>query len=380
MLTSEEKDIIQQTVPVLQKQGTEITQTFYNRMFNQHPELRNMFNQTNQKRGFQSTALAQSVLAAAVNIDDLSKILPVVKEIGYKHCALQVFPEHYPIVGENLLAAIQEVVGLEESHPIIQTWGKAYGEIADAFIQVEKEIYDSMIWDGFKPFKITSIEEERSNIKVFTVDTNGIDLSQYVPGQYITVDVNSTKLPYRAKRHYSVVEGTQDSLKFAVKRHVENDMEGEVSAILHDEFSVGDDILLSAPVGGFKVHNPENDQLFIGSGIGTTPLIPMFKQATSESQDVKFIQVADKEGESPFEQDLKEIAEQGNAKLHIHDKSVEGYLLKDELKDYLEANTEIYVCGGTVFIQTIVKELKALHVDMTKVHFETFVPRLSVEV
>ena len=46
-----------------------------------------MFNQTNQKRGLQSTALAQSVLAAALNIEDLTRILPVVKEIAYKHCA-----------------------------------------------------------------------------------------------------------------------------------------------------------------------------------------------------------------------------------------------------------------------------------------------------
>ena len=119
MLTQEEKGIILQTVPILKERGTEITSNFYNRMFNQHPELRNMFNQTNQKKGFQSTALAQSVLAAAMNIEDFTPILPIIKEIAYKHCALQVFPEHYPIVGENLLAAIQEIVGLEEDLSLI---------------------------------------------------------------------------------------------------------------------------------------------------------------------------------------------------------------------------------------------------------------------
>lgn len=62
MLTQEEKGIILETVPVLKEKGTAITSNFYHRMFNQHPELRNMFNQTNQKKGFQSTALAQSVL------------------------------------------------------------------------------------------------------------------------------------------------------------------------------------------------------------------------------------------------------------------------------------------------------------------------------
>lgn len=50
MLTEQEKDIIKQTVPVLQEKGVEITSFFYNRMFDAHPELRNMFNQTNQKK------------------------------------------------------------------------------------------------------------------------------------------------------------------------------------------------------------------------------------------------------------------------------------------------------------------------------------------
>lgn len=152
-----------------------------------------MFNQTNQQRGLQSTALAQSVLAAAVNIDHLEAILPVVKEIAYKHCALQVPPAGYDIVGENLIAAIKEVVGLDDDHEIIKTWKKAYQEIADIFISVEKDIYKDMLWDGFQPFKVETIEQVSSDIKAFTVSSGEYDLSQFVPGQYITVDVGSEK-------------------------------------------------------------------------------------------------------------------------------------------------------------------------------------------
>lgn len=52
MLNEQEKAIIKETVPVLQEKGTEITSYFYKRMFNQHPELKNMFNQTNQQKWF----------------------------------------------------------------------------------------------------------------------------------------------------------------------------------------------------------------------------------------------------------------------------------------------------------------------------------------
>lgn len=191
MLNEKEKAIIKETVPVLQERGVEITSFFYNRMFTQHPELKNMFNQTNQKKGLQSTALAQSVLAAAMNIDDLTRILPVVKEIAFKHCALQVPPAGYDIVGENLLAAIQNVLKLSDDDAILDTWAKAYGEIAKVFIEVEKDIYKTMAWDGFQAFVIKNIETVATDIKAFTVKSDEIDMSKFKPGQYVTVDVKS---------------------------------------------------------------------------------------------------------------------------------------------------------------------------------------------
>lgn len=380
MLTQEEKNIISQTVPLLRDKGTEITSIFYPKMFKNHPELLNMFNQTNQKKGMQSTALAQAVMAAAMNIDNLSVIKPVIMPVVYKHCALQVYPEHYPIVGENLLAAIQEVTGLKEDDPIIQTWAKAYGEIADVFIQLEKEVYQKMLWDGFKPFKIINISKETDDIKSFTITSNEYDLSQFEPGQYITVDVSSEKLPYRAKRHYSIVDGDKNTLTFGVKRDVTNENEGEVSTILHDEISEGDMINLSAPVGGFMLTNTNQPQLFIGSGVGITPLVSMYKFASLENNNISMIQVAENQENVPFSQKLKDITQSNNANLHVHLKDQEGYLEIEELKHYLNNQPEIYICGGTSFLHSIIESLKSIDYDMSHVHYETFIPRLSVQV
>ncbi|GEQ04771.1 nitric oxide dioxygenase [Staphylococcus gallinarum] len=381
MLTENEKAIIKETVPVLQEKGTEITSFFYKRMFNQHPELKNMFNQTNQKRGLQSTALAQSVLAAALNIEDLTRILPVVKEIAYKHCALQVPPAGYDIVGENLIAAIEHVLSLENDNPIVQTWTKAYGEIANVFISVEKEIYEQMAWSGFKPFELIDIEQVTDNIKLFTIKSTEIDLSQFEPGQYITVDVESEKLPYRAKRHYSIVEGNVDQLSFAVKRDVTENNEGEVSTILHDEFKVGDMINLSAPVGDFTLNHVSKPQLFIGSGIGVTPLVPMFRHVVSSQGTAQFIQNTNDIDQIPFQEKLSKIANnEDNANYIIHDKNQNGYIDAEYLKQYLTDDTEIYVCGGTEFLKSIISILKEIGVASERVHFESFIPKLSVGV
>ncbi|HDI1491743.1 TPA: nitric oxide dioxygenase [Staphylococcus aureus] len=381
MLTEQEKDIIKQTVPLLKEKGTEITSIFYPKMFKAHPELLNMFNQTNQKRGMQSSALAQAVMAAAVNIDNLSVIKPVIMPVAYKHCALQVYAEHYPIVGQNLLKAIQDVTGLEEHDPVIQAWAKAYGVIADVFIQIEKEIYDQMMWIGFKPFKITNIKQESEDIKSFTVETEEYDFSEFTPGQYITVDVSSDKLPYRAKRHYSIVSGEKNHLTFGVKRDVTTEHEGEVSTILHDEIKEGDMINLAAPVGGFVLENTTEPQLFLGSGIGVTPLVAMYEAASAKGLDTQMVQVAENEQHLPFKDNFNSIASHyDNAKLYTHLKDKQGYIGTEELQAFLANKPEIYICGGTKFLQSMIEALKSLNYDMDRVHYETFIPRLSVAV
>lgn len=111
MLSAGTREIIKATVPVLEEHGTEITTAFYKMMLSEHTELLNIFNKTNQMKGAQPTALATTVLAAAKHIDDLSVLLPHVRQIGHKHRALQIKPEHYPIVGEYLLKAIAKVLG-----------------------------------------------------------------------------------------------------------------------------------------------------------------------------------------------------------------------------------------------------------------------------
>lgn len=381
MLTQEEVQIIRETVPLLKDKGQTITSTFYKRLFEQHPELKNVFNQTNQKRGLQSSALAMAVLAAAENIEDLSPIVPAIMPVVYKHCALQVKAEHYPIVGENLIWAIQQETGLNEDDPIIQTWIKAYGAIADAFINLEKDVYSKMAWDGFKPFTVTNITEETDMIKSFTVTSDEIDLSQFIPGQYITVDISSEKLPYRAKRHYSIVDGDKDFLTFGVRRDVTEEHEGEVSTVLHDEVNVGDTLLLSAPVGGFGLANKANKQLFLGSGVGVTPLVSMYQEAVDADLTATFLQSTSNAQNVAFEEKLEDItAKSSIAQFDKHFRDQDGFIDAEQLKQYLDGETEFYVCGGNSFLKAMITELQKLEVPMDNIHFETFIPRLSFSV
>ena len=145
MLNQKTIDIIKSTVPVLREHGVEITTTFYKRMFENNPEVKAMFNMDRQESGEQPKALAMTVLAAAQNIDNLEAILPAVKKIGSVHVNSYVKPEHYPIVGENLLAAIKEVLKDAATEEVLNAWAEAYEVIAKVFIDVEKDMYIDQI-------------------------------------------------------------------------------------------------------------------------------------------------------------------------------------------------------------------------------------------
>ena len=145
MLDQKTIDIIKSTVPVLKEHGLEITTTFYKNMFANNPEVKPLFNMDKQASGEQPKALAMTILAAAQNIDNLEAILPAVQKMCRAHVNSNVKAEHYPIIGENLLAAIKEVLGDAATEEILNAWAEAYGVIAEVFIKIEKDMYIEQI-------------------------------------------------------------------------------------------------------------------------------------------------------------------------------------------------------------------------------------------
>jgi len=85
--------------------------------------------------------LAAAICAYAANIDNLSALGEAVERIARKHVSTMVKPEHYPIVGENLIASIREVLGEGATDEVLQAWTEAYEFLANILIEREKQIY-----------------------------------------------------------------------------------------------------------------------------------------------------------------------------------------------------------------------------------------------
>ncbi|WP_054956609.1 NO-inducible flavohemoprotein [Paenibacillus dakarensis] len=395
MLDSQTIQIIKSTVPVLEVHGQAITTVFYKKLFIHHPELMNIFNHANQRQGKQPAALAGAVYAAAANIDRLENILPVVKQIGEKHRALNILPEHYPIVGETLLGAIKDVLGAAATPEIIDAWEKAYQVIADVFISVEAEMYRAAEtapggWRGYRNFVIDHRVEESSVITSFYLKPqDGQAISQYEPGQYITLRVKPEGESNTHIRHYTLSSAPgQPYYKISVKREDAGAEKpaGIVSSWLHRHAEVGTVVELSAPAGSFTLdQESEKPLVLISGGVGLTPMISMLETVlvNQPERPVTFIHAAIDGSYHAMKEHVEKLAaDHKQLKSYVVYECPQeeeachkqGYIDISFLRDKMDSSSDCYFCGPQAFMSSIFKDLKELGVQEEQIHYEFFGP------
>ncbi|UNK20334.1 NO-inducible flavohemoprotein [Paenibacillus sp. N3/727] len=400
MLDPHTIEIIKSTVPVLEVHGKAITTVFYQKLFRHHPELLNIFNHANQRQGKQPTALAGAVYAAAANIDRLENILPVVKQIGEKHRALNILPEHYPIVGETLLAAIKDVLGDAATPEIMDAWAKAYQIIADVFISVEADMYNTAEaapggWRGYRNFIIDrKVEESRVITSFYLKPEDGQAISQYEPGQYITLRVKPEGEQYTHIRHYTLSAAPgQPYYKISVKREdaADDKPAGIVSSWLHSHAEPGTVVELSAPAGSFTLdQTDEHPLVLISGGVGLTPMVSMLEAAlsTQPQRPVTYIHSAIDGSHHAMKEHIEKLAsthKQLNSYV-IYERPLEGeschktgYIDLSFLRDTVDPMSDCYFCGPLPFMSSVQRDLKALGLPDERIHYEFFGPAASLE-
>lgn len=387
---------IKATVPVLAEHGEAITTHFYQRLFMDHPELRNIFNQTHQRAGDQPKALANTVYAAAQHIDQLEMVLPRVKQIAQKHRSLNVKAEHYPIVGEYLLKAIKEVLGDAATPDIMEAWEKAYGVIAAAFIEVEKDLYQNTAqqtggWTGYREFSVVDKVMESEEITSFYLKPgDGLEIPVFKPGQYLTIKAEIPGESYNHLRQYSLSDAPgQPYYRISVKRERGNGEypDGVVSSWLHDQVEQGDSIPVSAPAGDFHLHDTEEKPLvLISGGVGLTPLMSMWNDVKNRqpNRHVTFIHAARNGKVHAFK---KEMEESVPGVAHIiyenpDDQDLleglftrKGYIDFEWLKETAPKEADFYFCGPTGFMKAVYGILQDWGVPENQIHYEFFGPQ-----
>ena len=251
-MTPQHIELVKATVPVLRESGVALTTYFYNRMLNNHPELKNTFNMDHQNSGRQPRALAAAVLAYAENIENPGVLAKAIERITTKHVSLNIQAEHYGIVGENLLHSISEVLNVPMDSDLIAAWKEAYTELANILIGVEQEKYNALAnqtggWAGWREFNIIAIES-KDNTKVFTLAAkDGAAVVAAQDDQYISIRVKVESQKVLQPQQFSVDTSTNHQYTVTVTTE-ENGTAFSVANTLIQNYAVGDVVEVSAPV------------------------------------------------------------------------------------------------------------------------------------
>lgn len=392
MLNADQRAIIKATVPLLESGGEALTTHFYKMMLSEYPEVRPLFNQAHQASGDQPRALANGVLMYARHIDRLEQLGGLVGQIINKHVALQILPEHYPIVGSCLLRAIEEVLGKDIATPeVIAAWGAAYGQLADILIGAEEGLYKAKQeadggWRGARDFRVVRREQESSEIVSFYfAPIDGKPVLKAEPGQYIGLQLFIDGAEQR--RNYSLsalCDGEQ--YRISVKREAG----GKVSNHLHDQLQLGDTLKLFPPSGDFTLAPGDKPLVLISGGVGITPTLAMLEAALKTERPVHFIHCARNGSVHAFRDWIDSLAAQHPQLQRFYcyaeddgsrDANAVGLLTQDLLAEWLPRARDVdaYFLGPKGFMAAIRRHLKALGVPDAQSRYEFFGPAAALE-
>lgn len=392
MLSHPQRAIIKATVPLLETGGEALTRHFYAMMLEEYPEVRPLFNQAHQASGAQQRALANAVLMYARHIDRLEALGPLVSQIVNKHVALQILPEHYPIVGSCLLRAIREVLGEEiATDEVIQAWGVAYGQLADILIGAEESAYQEHEqapggWRGSRDFRVVAKTPESEEITSFLlapVDGGTVLLQQ--PGQYIGLRMLIDGQEQR--RNYSLsAQGNGRQYRISVKRETE----GKVSNYLHDHIQVGDTLELFPPAGDFVLRPSSKPLALITAGVGITPALAMVEAARESGRPIHFIHYARHGGVHAFKQWIEAQSRdypQISYRFCYSDPRdgdqphAQGVVSREQLAEWLPEDRDLdaYFLGPKPFMARVKRHLNDLGVPAEQCRYEFFGPASQLD-
>ena len=390
MLNAKTIEIVKSTAPLLAETGPKLTAHFYERMFKHNPELKDVFNMSNQRNGDQREALFNAVCGYAANIDNLEALLPVVEKIAHKHTSFMITAEQYQIVGSHLLATIDEL--FSPGQEVLDAWGEAYGVLANVFINREEQIYAENQkleggWRGLREFELVEKVQQSTTITSFVFKpTDGGKVATFKPGQYIGIYLTPSEFENQEIRQYSLSGApNSDTYRISVKR----EQGGKVSNYLHDKLNTGDLVMLAPPAGDFFLETDSKTPInLISAGVGLTPTLSMLETLTEHGAQVNWLHATEDSDQHAFKSEVQSLKESHN---HINsfvwynkvndtdtlnqDYDFAGLMNFDSVKDHiLDPQAKYYFCGPVGFMQHVANQLLELGVNQEQLHYECFGP------
>ena len=185
-------------------------------------------------------------------------------------------------------------------------------------------------------------------------------------GQFITISskVNDSFI----SRPYSISSSPLDALNNTLEIIVQR--KGIFSSYLIDEANIDDLFIMGEPSGDFHFDDIRDKKhiLAIAGGSGVTPFMSMMKAIKQKSEDFRITLIYGLRSLNHSYFDIKEYEDE-NIKIVpvLSEEDIDGYhhgfITADILKDYLDDDTSVFMCGPDVMYTYVEKQLELLGYD-----------------
>ncbi|MFD2166352.1 NO-inducible flavohemoprotein [Thalassotalea euphylliae] len=393
MLSSQDIKIVQSTVPLIEQAGTVVTDHFYQRMFSHNPELKDIFNLSNQHTGRQKVALFEAILAYAKNLDNVAVLKHAVERIANKHVSFHIKPDDYQIVGHHLIETMRELLTTQFTQAVEEAWTSAYGVLANLFIGREEELYTQREssaggWRGKRAFILVEKTKESELVTSFIFEpVDQQPVMDFQPGQYLGIELKPSTSDHIEIRQYSLSTAPNgNTYRISVKREL-GEYKGVMSNYLHDHLNVGDIVDLHAPTGDFYFKDKQKPVVLISAGVGITPMQAILDTLAERRYElpVTYIHACENKAQHSFDNHTASICntqnwqhftwynnEQGN------NQNTFGGLIDFTKIELPLTDGDFYLCGPVGFMKFAKDNLATLGVSEERIHYEVFGPHATL--
>ena len=129
-------DALETSFDLVAPRGDELMDEFYSRLFAAAPAVRPLFSSDMSR---QKAMLLSALVLVRKSLRDLDSLVPTLRRLGARHVDYGARPEHYPLVGETLIASLAAVAGEDWEPRFALAWSGAFEIIAALMIEGAEE-------------------------------------------------------------------------------------------------------------------------------------------------------------------------------------------------------------------------------------------------
>jgi NAD(P)H-flavin reductase/hemoglobin-like flavoprotein len=266
-------EAISHTFSLVKQAGDRPVAYFYGRLFAGNPELRPMFPAAMDT---QRDRLFHALTRIVHSLGTPEELEPYLSQLGLDHRKYGVLTEHYPAVGQALLATLCRFSGEAWTPGAEAAWAGAYERATQLMIAAaDKSAEHSPAWWSAE---VVGHELRSPTLAVLTLRPD--EPFPYVAGQYVSIQSAHWR---RVWRPFSVANAPRaDGL---LTFHVRAVPGGWVSSALVHHTKVGDRVNLGPAQGRMTLAAGSGGGMFcVAGGSGLAPLKALIEQAIADSE------------------------------------------------------------------------------------------------